>query len=146
MRKLLLLGIGLFAVGCAGGSRSHVRKGELEKTMDQEAVTKQYLEVIGIGAANAELTNNTQRRATSRTAAIVQAQYELASLINGIQLEGGVTVERAVETDSLLKTKVDAAIRGAEVVKSEWTNDDGCVVTLRLPKRRLQEMTGLKFK
>ncbi len=28
--------------------------------------------------------------------------------------------------------------KGAEVIKTEWTNDDGCVVTLRLDKKRLE--------
>ncbi len=37
-------------------------------------------------------------------------------------------------------------IRGAEVVKTEWTNDEGCVVTLRLDKKRLETAMGVKFK
>ena len=67
-------------------------------------------------------------------------------VLKGIDLEGGIRVERAIETDSVLQTKIDAAIKGAEIVKSEFTNDDGCIVTLRLLKKRLQEMMGVKFK
>jgi len=33
----------------------------------------------------------------------------------------------------------DAEIKAAEIIKSEWTNDDGCVVTLRLYKKRLND-------
>ena len=44
------------------------------------------------------------------------------------------------------QTKIDAAIKGAEIIKTEWTNDDGCLVTLRLDKKRLQDMMGVKFK
>jgi hypothetical protein len=84
--------------------------------------------------------------ATSRNAAIVAAQYEMLSMIKGIDLEGGIRVEKAVETDSVLQTKINAAIKGAEVIKTEWTNDDGCIVMLRLDKKRLEEMMGVKFK
>lgn len=146
MKALVLVGlVGLFAVGC-GGKKSYVNKGEIGREIDQEAIKKEYIEAIGIGAADASLTNKTQRMATSRNAAIVAAQYEMLSMIKGIELEGGIRVERAVETDSVLQTKIDAAIKGAEIVKNEFTNDDGCVVTLRLSKKRLQDMMGVKFK
>ena len=147
MRKMFAtsLIIGLLA-GCGGGSKSYVKKGEIEKSLNQEAIQKNYIETIGIGAADASLNNSTQRKATSRNAAIVQSQYEMLSMIKGIELEGGIRVEKAMETDSVLQTKIDAAIKGAEIVKTEWTNDDGCVVTLRLDTKRLQDMMGVKFK
>jgi len=135
MRSIIVLSLaGLFLIGC-GGTRSHVKKGEIEMTMDQESVRKKYLEAIGIGAANQELTNTTQRKATSRNAAIVAAQYEMLSMVKGVNLEGGIRVEQAMETDSVLQTKIDAAIKGAEIIKTEWTNDDGALVTIRLPKK-----------
>ncbi len=146
MNRIAMVGIlALVISGCAS-KESYVKKGELQRTLDQESVQKKYLEAIGIGAADATLTNSTQRRATSRNAAIVAAQYEMLSMVKGIDLEGGIRVERAIETDSVLQTKIDAAIKGAEIVKSEWTNDDGCVVTLRLDKKRLQDQMGVKFK
>jgi hypothetical protein len=56
-----------------------------------------------------------------------------------------MTVERAIETDSKLQTVIDAEIKGAEEVKLEWTSDDGCIVTMRLDKNRLEKMMGVKF-
>ena len=144
-RWVLAAMLGVLMAGC-GGNKSYVKKGEIQPTLDQEAVRKRYLEAIGIGAADSTLTNGTQRKATSRNAAIVAAQYEMLSMIKGIELEGGIRVERAVETDSVLQTKINAAIKGAEIVKSEWTNDDGCLVTLRLDRKRLQDMMGVRFK
>lgn len=143
---VLLFSTGLILAGCGGGSRSYVKKGEMEQTLSQEAISKRYLEAVGIGAADSTLTNSTQRKATSRNAAIVAAQYEMLSMVKGLDLEGGIRVERAIETDSVLQTKIDAAIKGAEIIKSEWTNDDGCVVTMRLDKKRLQDMMGVQFK
>ncbi|OGR93354.1 MAG: hypothetical protein A2992_06105 [Elusimicrobia bacterium RIFCSPLOWO2_01_FULL_59_12] len=135
----------LFLAGC-GDNRSYVKGGEIRKTIEQDAVKSKYIETIGIGAADSTLNNNTQRRATSRDAAIVQAQYEMLSIVKGIEVEGGITVQKALETDSRLETKIKETIRGAEVVKTEWTSDDGCVVTLRLDRKRLETQMGVKFK
>jgi len=132
-------------VGCSG-KESYVKKGEVVQSMDQQMDRSKYFEAIGIGAADSTLTNTTQRKATSRDAAIVQAQYEMLSYIKGVQLEGGHTVERAIETDSKIETYLKEMIRGAEVVKSEWTKDDGCVVTLRLDKKKLESVPGIKVK
>lgn len=145
-KHLLLLGAALILAACGGGAKTRVKKGEIEKTIDQESVKGRHIESLGIGAADATLTNTTQRKATSRNAAIVAAQYEMLSMIKGLQVEGGITVEKAVETDSRLQTALNAEIKGAEIIKTEWTNDDGCVVTLRLDKKRLEEMMGIKFK
>lgn len=145
MKKATALLILTILAGC-GAKESYVKKGEIQKTIEQDAIQKKYLEAIGIGAADSSLTNTTQRRATSRNAAIVAAQYEMLSMIKGIDLEGGIRVEKAVETDSVLQTKINAAIKGAEIIKSEWTNDDGCLVTLRLDRKRLQDQMGVKFK
>ncbi len=137
---IILLGF----IGC-GGSKSYVKKGEIQKTITQQAENSRYIEAIGIGAADVSLKNTTQRRATSRDAAVVQAQYEMLSYVRGVQLEGGITVEKAMETDSKLETYLKEIIKGAEIIKSEWTNDDGCLVTLRLDKKKL-ESAGLKLK
>ncbi len=131
-------------IGCSKNN-TYVKKGEIQKTITQQAENSRYIEALGIGAADASLSNTTQRRAISRDAAIVQAQYEMLSYVKGVQLEGGITVEKAMETDSKIETSIREIIKGAEIVKSEWTNDDGCVVTLRLDKKKLQD-AGLKLK
>jgi len=100
---------------------------------------------MGIGAADSTLTNDTQKKATSRDAAIVQAQYEMLTYVKGVQLEGGITVEKAMETDSKIESYLKEVIKGAEIIKTEWTNDNGCVVTLRLDKKKI-EGAGLKIK
>ncbi|MCX7647919.1 MAG: hypothetical protein ACP5SD_01955 [Elusimicrobiales bacterium] len=146
MKKILLLvAVSAFVVSCGTkADKGTVSKsGEIEREWVEEGVTKNYIFARGIGAADQTLDNKTQRMATSRNAAIVNAQYNMLSIIKGVQLEGGITVEKAIETDSLLATKIDAMIKGAQVVRTEWTNDDGCVVVLRLYKSALKDM-GLK--
>src|SRR4030088_1523080 len=112
--------LSLLLTAC-GGNRSYVKKGKISKTLDQQSIQSKYIETIGIGAADSTLTNTTQRRATSRDAAIVQAQYEMLSIVKGIQMEGGITVQKALETDSKLETNVKDTIRGAQIIKTEWT-------------------------
>jgi hypothetical protein len=139
----LFVAVVFLLAGCAG-KKEIVKKGEISRDIESQAFQKDYIESIGIGAADQTLENKTQRMATSRNAAIVMAQYEMLSMIKGLKLEGGITVEKAMETDSVIATKIDAEIKGAEIVRTQWTNDDGCVVTLRLPKKRLKAM-GLKL-
>ena len=145
-RSLGLISFLSFVVCCGcGGNKTYVKKGEIQKTITQQAERSRFIEALGIGAADSTLTNATQRKATSRDAAIVQAQYEMLSYVKGVQLEGGITVEKAMETDSKIESYLKELIKGAEIVKTEWTNDDGCVVTLRLDKKKI-EGAGLKLK
>ncbi len=121
---------------------SRVRKGKVIETISQSPVQNSYVEAIGIGASDPDLPTETQRKSLARDAAIVKAQFEMLSMIKGVTLSGGVTVQRAMETDSTLEARIHETIRGAEILKSEFTSDSGCVVTIRLPKARLQEILG----
>lgn len=147
MKRLLILITGcMLFVSCKSSPDKGTvsSSGEIEREWVEEGVTKNYIFARGIGAADQNLDNKTQKMATSRNSAIVNAQYNMLSIIKGVNLEGGITVEKAIETDSLLATKIDALIKGAQVVRTEWTNDDGCVVVLRLDKKYLKDM-GLKI-
>ncbi|MCX5781861.1 MAG: hypothetical protein NT145_04050 [Elusimicrobia bacterium] len=119
-------------------------KGDIQREWVEQGITDNFIFARGIGAADQKMDNKTQKMATSRNAAIVSAQYNMLSLVKGVKLEGGITVEKAMETDSVIATSIDASIKGAQVVRSEWTSDDGCVVIIRLSKKTLKEM-GLKL-
>lgn len=125
--------------GCAS-SKTVTKEGEIAKTWEQEQVQKNYIEVRGIGAADSALANTTQRRATSREAALIDAQTKILEIVKGLEIEGMGTVSKALLTDQELNKKVSGAIKGALELKTEWTSDDGCVVTMRLDKRVLKEI------
>lgn len=147
MKKILLVLVSvslLYACASSPNKGSVSNKGDIEREWIEEGITKNYIFARGIGAADQSLENKTQKMATSRNAAIVNAQYNMLSIIKGVELEGGITVEQAIETDSILATNINAAIKGAQVVRSEWTSDDGCVVILRLAKKTLKE-SGLQM-
>jgi len=145
-KTLLLVVVSLLAWGCSSTNQKGTvsDKGEIEREWVEEGVTKNFVFARGIGAAEQTLENKTQRMATSRNASIVNGQYNMLSFIKGVSLEGGITVEKAIETDSVLATKIESVIKGAQVVRTEWTSDDGCVVVLRLSKKALKE-AGLKI-
>lgn len=145
-RALFVVAAALLAAGCSSSpDKGTVTKtGAIETEWVEEGITKNYVFARGIGAADQTLENKTQRMATSRNASIVNAQYNMLSFVKGVALEGGITVEKAIETDSVLATKIDSVIKGAQVVRTEWTSDDGCVVVLRLPKKALKE-AGIKI-
>lgn len=136
--------IALLASGCKGVP-SRVHGGTVDPVLNQDPSAGLYLMAIGIGGSDPALTSDTQRKALARDAAIVKAQYEMLSMVKGVTLKGGVRVERAIETDSSLEASMQEAIRGAEIVRSEFTSDNGCVVTLRLPKSRLEKMMKVQF-
>ena len=127
--------------GC-GAPQRRVSRGEIGAVIDQTPDHGSYYEAVGIGASDPALPTVTQRKALARDAAIGKAQYELMSLVKGVRLEGGVTVSQAMEEDSELTARVDDMIRGAAIVKSEFTDDGGCVATLRLPKAALAQAAG----
>ncbi|MBI5239409.1 MAG: hypothetical protein HY926_02975 [Elusimicrobia bacterium] len=143
MRNLALAALALAAVmaGCHGVT-SRVKQGHVTQTIDQRPERGSYFEAIGIGASDPTMPTETQRKALARDAAIVKAQYEMLSMLKGVRLEGGVTVDRALEVDSKLEARVMETIKGAEIYKSEFTADNGCVVTLRLPKSKLGQLFG----
>lgn len=150
MKKLLIVlagfALSINIIGCGSGVKTHVKGGELSQTMGGETQDSDFIQSIGIGAADQTMDNKTQRMATSRNAAIAMAQFEMVTVIKGIQVEGGISVSKAMETNSDISTKVNQSVKGAEIVKTEWTADDGCVVTLRLSKKRLAQMLKMKLK
>jgi hypothetical protein len=147
MRTISLIAVTVMVLGLATGCGSKsqaLQGGQLKQTIEIEA-QKDFIEAMGIGAADPNMATATQRKATSRNAAIVDAQYQLVAKIKGVQIEGGITIQKAMETDSKISATVDNMVKGAEITKMEWTNDDGCVVTMRVNKKDIAKETGLKL-
>ena len=132
----------LFA-GCAGSKT--MSKGQISQSWEQEQVQRQYIEVRGIGAADPAATSDAQKKYTSREAALIDAQTKLLEIVKGLEIEGVGTASKALLVDQELTKKVSGAVRGATEFKTEWDNQMGCVVTLRLDKRTLQDLDS-RFK
>ena len=141
---LFVAGIMGFVLSGCGGS-AFVQDGKMKDIIQEQTLNDRYVEVVGMGRSDANLPDATGRRAVSRNAAVVDAQYRLVSILKGVKIEGGVTIEKAMETDSKVKATVDDSIRGATTTKTEWTADDGCMVTMRLDKEGLAKQLGVNF-
>lgn len=141
--QALALTLTIFSSGCGP---QYVKKGKVADVIEQNMVTRSHIQSIGIGAADPKLASDTQKKATARSAAIVAAQYEMLSVIKGAEIEGGISVSRAMETDSTLEAQLKHTIRGAEIVSTRFTDDNGAVVILRLAKKRLKRLEGISFK
>ena len=133
MKKyFFLILITVLSIGCSNTpGRSVDRRGEI-KTDVVVAQSKRYHETTGIGAPSDNAKNKAARMQTSYEAAKALAYREMAEYIYGVQLEGGTTVRDAMAVDSTVQTQVTAFIRGAQVVRKEWIDDDSCIVTMRI--------------
>jgi len=142
---LIVSGFMLVLVSGCSSSSVALKNGELSQTIETPKSDGDYIEALGIGAADPNLPNVTQRKATSRNAAVVDAQYQLVAKIKGVQIEGGITIEKAMETNSKITASVNNMVKGAEVTKLEWAADDGCVASVRLNKKIVEKELGLNF-
>ena len=140
---MAVVAIGLLA-GC-GSKSAALKNGELKQTIEQTQDQGKFIEVMGIGAADPAMKTATQRKASSRNAATVDAEFQMVKKLKGVTVSGGVTIEKAMETDSKISTTVNDMVKGMETVKTEWTSDDGCVVTMRLSKDIIEKQLGIKL-
>jgi len=101
-----------------------------------------FVQTIGIGAADQNITNKTQRMAASRNAAIVASQFEMLIMIKTLQYLDGTTVGSKISTDPSFANSVNDLIKSATLIKTEFTNDDGAIVTIQLTHREIQTVTG----
>lgn len=137
---LLLLGCIAVMPGCRGGLTTAVEKGELAPKFEDTKVDKKYLWVRGLAASNPEHTSKMQKRAMSREAAIANAYQRAVEYVKGAGVIANVRVQDAISKDSTIETRINGLVRGGEIFESEYTNDDGCSVVMRVPRDKFQSM------
>ena len=74
------------------------------------------VQVIGMGAQPANAVNPAQARMLARRAAVVDAYRQLAEVVSGVQVDAETTVEQMMLTSDIVKTRISAVIRGAQIV------------------------------
>ena len=90
--------------------------------------------VTGSGVPPAGIRGG-QARLLARRAAIADAYRQLAEIVEGVQIDGETTVEMAMLKSDTVSLRVEAVIKGAQIVPdSERITSDGVYeVTLQLP-------------
>ena len=88
--------------------------------------------VQGMGIAPPRAMNPAQARMMARRAAVVDGYRQLAEAVQGVNVDAETTVENMMVTSDVIKTKVNAMIKGARVVAESVTPDGGYQVTMEV--------------
>ena len=132
--------LALGTVGCSNKATAKTKKGEIVRTIDTpEAESDRYVQFDGIGAADQTIQNKSQRMSLSESAARKVAEEKMLAYLKGQTIDANTTVEQAVTSNQKIQGIVQQTLRGAMVVKREWTNDDGCVLSIRLDKKKFKD-------
>ncbi len=139
MRRIIGIFIIAITLSSCDEPTDAVIEGHIRETWSQIS-DKDYVRVRGIGVVPDKIEGITRRRGISRNAALVGARYEMLALVKGVRITGGLTIGRLMQKDGRIKEIAERIIRGAEEIKSEWTSDDGCIVTLQLHRDKIARM------
>ncbi len=91
------------------------------------------IRATGGGVAPAGARTMAQARMMARRAAITDAYRQLAEYVGGVNVDSQTTVDMAAVQSDVIKTRVQATIRGARIVSEGQTSDGGYEVTMEVP-------------
>ncbi len=140
MKKLLMLALAAACL-CACGQtlKTAVKNGAIAPAFNDTLLTGDYLWVRGFGAANPNHQTDSQRRIMSREAAIAHAYQRASEVLYGANLEANVQVVDAVSAGSTIESGTNGVISQMELVSTEYMEDGGCAVIMRLNRERLKK-------
>ncbi len=95
--------------------------------------TKGMIKAIGIGVPSRHARTEAQGKAMARRAAIVDGQRNLAEIIKGVQVDSETTVKNMEVESDVVRTKVSAFIKGAQVLDVKEKADGSVEVTMGVP-------------
>lgn len=92
------------------------------------------IQVTGMGVANPNMAVSPAHAAMmARRAAVADAYRQLAEAVNGVQVDAETTVEQMMLTSDIVKTRISAVIKGAQIVSEGELSGGGYSVTMELP-------------
>lgn len=140
MKKIFTLLLAAFCLGACGHSlKTAVKNGAIAPAFNDTLLTGDYLWVRGFGAANPNHKTDSQRRIMSREAAIAHAYQRASEVLYGANLEANVQVVDAVSAGSTIESGTNGVISQMELVSTEYMEDGGCAVIMRLNRERLKK-------
>lgn len=139
MRKIVLLLMMLVcAAACSGHLKSAVKNGAIAPKFNDTLTDGEYLWVRGFGTVNPNHQSDSQRRILSREAAIAHAYQRATEVLYGANLESNVQIVDAVSQGSTIHTSASGVINHMELVSTEYLDDGGCSVIMRISRDRLK--------
>ena len=140
MQKICtLLAVALCLCACGSTLKTAVKNGAIAPAFNDTLLTGDYLWVRGFGAANPNHTTDSQRRIMSREAAVAHAYQRASEVLYGANLEANVQVVDAVSAGSTITSGTNGVISQMELVSTEYMEDGGCAVIMRLARERLKK-------
>ena len=142
MKKIASLVVALAFLGACGGHlKSAVKNGVMAPSFNDTLNDGEYLWVRGFGAANPAHTSDSQRRILSREAAIAHAYQRATEVLYGANLESNVEIVDAVSQGSTIHTTASGLLNHMELVSTEYLDDGGCSVIMRISQEYLPQTT-----
>ena len=139
MKKLFIF-VAVFLLGaCTPSLKTAVSNGKIAPSFQDTLLTDDYLWVRGFGAPNPNHTTDSQRRIMSREAAIAHAYQRASEVLFGANLESNVQVIDAVSYGSTVESSSQGVISHMELLSTEYLEDGGCAVIMRLGRDYLQK-------
>lgn len=140
MKKLvILLAVALCLTACASSLKTAVKNGAIAPAFNDTLLSSDYLWVRGFGAPNPAHTTDSQRRIMSREAAIAHAYQRANEVLYGANLEANVQIVDAMSVGSSIDTSSQGILQHMELVSTEYMDDGGCSVILRLSREQLKK-------
>ena len=140
MKKLLgLLLVGILLGACSHSLKTAVKEGKIAPSFNDTLLEDDYLWVRGFGAANPAHTTDSQRRILSREAAIAHAYQRATEVLYGANLDSHVQIVDAVSVGSTIDSSAQGIMRRMELVNTEYLEDGGCSVIMRISRSYLKE-------
>ena len=140
MKKLLAGALAICCLcACTHSLKSAVKNGAIAPSFNDTLLTGDYLWVRGFGAANPAHSTDSQRRIMSREAAIAHAYQRATEVLYGADLDANVQVVDAIPVGSTVNTSTNGVIGQMELISTEYLEDGGCTVVMRLARERLKQ-------
>jgi hypothetical protein len=94
--------------------------------------TRQIIYGKGVGVAPPSAESAQQGRAVAIEAGLTEARRELLSIVRGVRIDGGSTVQDAMAANSVLESRVPGLVRGAQLVEVRELGGGAVEVTVAL--------------
>lgn len=89
--------------------------------------------VKGYGLAPENISNVAEARSFARRAALLDGYRQMSEQINGVHITSETTVLDGITTGDIIKTKVAAVVRGAQILSEDYAEDGSCIIVMSVP-------------
>jgi hypothetical protein len=105
-----------------------------------------FIQITGTGSADKTVLGETQRKSMGRDAAILDAWQRTRNYLESFVLPSGRTVGEKAAGDEQYNKRLETLVHGAQIVSTQYDEDQTAVAVLRLDRRIIQNTLGTDYK